>query len=285
MRTSTRADYEAALRRAIHALLQGLDEAPDPEAWAAAAGFSRCHFGRVFSALVGEAPFEFRRRILLERAAARIAGGQPVTEAAFEAGYSSLEAFDRAVGSAYGRPPSQIRGCAGLPTPCGLHWPPILDRLKLIQSTLPMDFRTEETEAKTIVGLAHHGPYHMIGQTFERLGKARTSAYTPGEIFYACYLDDPSTTPPDQLRSFAGFIGDPAAEPGLESMEMPAGRWAIAVHVGPYSGLGHAWMQAYQSLPEKGFEPAAAPCWEVYIDDCDVTAPDVMRTELWLPIR
>jgi AraC family transcriptional regulator len=148
-----------------------------------------------------------------------------------------------------------------------------------------MDFRIEETEAKTVVGLTHHGPYHMIGQTFDRLGQARVSAYTPGDVFFASYLDDPSTTTPDQLRSFAGFEGDPAEEPGLESMEMPAGRWAVTVHIGPYSGLGHSWMQAYQSLAEQGREPGSVPCWEVYIDDCEVVPHEAMRTELWLPIK
>jgi AraC family transcriptional regulator len=55
---------------------------------------SRSHFDRLISATAGEPPVSFRRRILLERAAFRLAtSNEGVLQLAVEAGYSSNEAF------------------------------------------------------------------------------------------------------------------------------------------------------------------------------------------------
>jgi len=71
---------------------------------------SRAHLDRLVSAVGGEAPGRFRRRILLERAAYRLLTSDAgVLEVAVEAGYSSHEAFTRAFGRAYGAAPSVWR--------------------------------------------------------------------------------------------------------------------------------------------------------------------------------
>jgi AraC-like DNA-binding protein len=70
---------------------------------ASGAFLSRYHFGRVIRATAGEAPNQFRRRILLERAAYRLATcSDGILQTAIDAGYSSNEAFTRAFRRAYG---------------------------------------------------------------------------------------------------------------------------------------------------------------------------------------
>jgi AraC family transcriptional regulator len=71
---------------------------------------SRYHFDRLAAAALGEPPGAFRRRLLLERAAHRLAATpDPVIEVALDAGYGSPEAFTRAFARAYGTPPSTYR--------------------------------------------------------------------------------------------------------------------------------------------------------------------------------
>ena len=71
---------------------------------------SRFHFDRLVAAAAGEPPGAFRRRLLLERAAHRLATAEPsVTGTAVEAGYTSVAAFSRAFTRAYGRSPSAFR--------------------------------------------------------------------------------------------------------------------------------------------------------------------------------
>ena len=88
------------------------------------------HFTRTLSRNVGEAPVAMRRRVMLERAAWRVRGGTSVTDAAWEAGYESLEGFSRAFTRAYGHPPSQAagreagEGTVWLPAVNGIHFHP-----------------------------------------------------------------------------------------------------------------------------------------------------------------
>lgn len=88
------------------------------------------HFSRVLSRDAGEAPVALRRRVMLERAAWRLRRGDSVTDAAWEAGYESVEGFSRAFARAYGHPPSEARGAGEsggsvwLPAPNGIHFHP-----------------------------------------------------------------------------------------------------------------------------------------------------------------
>src|SRR3712207_9441905 len=64
------------------------------------------HFSRQFSQRTYEPPVAMRRRVMLERAAWQLRQGASVTDAAFAAGYESVEGFSRAFARDYGRPPS-----------------------------------------------------------------------------------------------------------------------------------------------------------------------------------
>ncbi|MCD4527090.1 helix-turn-helix domain-containing protein [Nocardioides sp. cx-173] len=91
------------------------------------------HFSRQLSRGAGEPPVAMRRRVLLERAAWRLRHGTSVTDAAFEAGYESVEGFSRAFRRAFGCAPSELSGQAAgqtaarghwLPAPNGIHFHP-----------------------------------------------------------------------------------------------------------------------------------------------------------------
>ena len=64
------------------------------------------HFTRRLTRDAGEPPVAMRRRVMLERAAWQIRHGTSVTDAAFAAGYESVEGFGRAFARAFGHPPS-----------------------------------------------------------------------------------------------------------------------------------------------------------------------------------
>ena len=66
---------------------------------------------------------------MLERAAWQLRHGTSVTDAAFVAGYESVEGFSRAFGRAYDHPPSAVTADGGpvdpwLPAPNGIHFHP-----------------------------------------------------------------------------------------------------------------------------------------------------------------
>ncbi|MFI6579195.1 helix-turn-helix domain-containing protein [Nocardiopsis sp. NPDC050513] len=95
---------------------------------AVSAHSSPFHFSRRFSRDTGESPVALRRRVLLERAAWQIGQGASVTDAAFTAGYATVEGFTRAFARAFGHPPSATTAGSGrwLPSPNGIHFHPPL---------------------------------------------------------------------------------------------------------------------------------------------------------------
>src|SRR3954452_21291782 len=86
------------------------DHEATAEQLAARLYLSRFHLDRIVASVAGEPPSRFRRRILLERAAYRLATtDRSILDVAVEAGYGSHEAFTRAFTKAYGVPPGRWR--------------------------------------------------------------------------------------------------------------------------------------------------------------------------------
>jgi AraC family transcriptional regulator len=131
---------------------------------AARAYLSRFHFDRLAAAALGEPPGAFRRRLLLERAAHRLAGtGDPVIEVALDAGYGSPEAFARAFSRAYGAAPSvyrrQPRARHDLAAASGVHFhPPGGLRLPATSRSASMD---------VLEGMLDHH-LSLVGQIIDR---------------------------------------------------------------------------------------------------------------------
>lgn len=84
------------------------------------------HFTRQVTDRAGEPPVAMRRRVMLERAAWQVRHGTGVTEAAWAAGYESVEGFSRAFARAFGHPPSALPDAVThwLPAPNGIHFHP-----------------------------------------------------------------------------------------------------------------------------------------------------------------
>ena len=139
------------------------------DALARRAYLSRFHFDRVVAAALGEPPGTFRRRILLERAAHRLATtADSVMDVALDSGYGSPEAFTRAFAKAYGCTPTDYRRRPGtvpprdLPAPSGVHFhPPGGLRLSADRRSTGMDVLTRMYD--------HH--VELIGAIVDRCGR------------------------------------------------------------------------------------------------------------------
>ena len=116
------------LRGFIDLLIESLDDPADGAEIARRAFLSRFHFDRLVGAALGETPGAFRRRLLLERAGYVLShDNEAVTQVAIDAGYASLEAFERAFRRSFGMTPSAFRtdpATFRLPSPNGIHFHP-----------------------------------------------------------------------------------------------------------------------------------------------------------------
>lgn len=149
---------------------------------AARVHLSRFHLDRVIASVGGEPPAALRRRLLLERAAYRLAStDRTILDVAVEAGYGSHEAFTRAFARCFGSAPSAWRRSPTrfvVPASSNVHFhPPGSIRLPAPRKVTDMELLVRMVE-------------HHIWLTGEFIGKAKelTDEQLDEKIDYA--LDD-----------------------------------------------------------------------------------------------
>jgi AraC family transcriptional regulator len=163
-------------------------------------------------------------------------------------------------------------------------------RRTLMKETMNYQTIVRETPAIRVAALLHRGDYSQIATTFAQLAgiAASLNLFGPLTRSFAVYYDDPSATPRGALRSDACLTVPEGWSPTsrLELREICGGRYAVALHVGPYADLAHAYKWLYGTwLVQSGEELADRPIVEEYLNDARTVPPNDLRTDIWLPLR
>jgi AraC family transcriptional regulator len=269
------APWVERILRALDHLQSHLDDELSPERLANIAGFSLHHFHRVFRGMVGQSVMEFVRDRRLERAALRLKyGTAPVTQVAFETGYGSHEAFTRAFRARFDVPPSTYREQAAAQR----------------DETIPVSLRYEP--ALSVLCWRHVGPYDGAGTTWNALLSfaGQRGLLGPQSRILGFVHDDPEIVPTDRLRYDAAISLTAAQSATLGSVElptgarvdvMPAGQYALTLHVGRYEESGASYVRLLgMALPRRGVELEPDPIVESYLNSPMDTPPDALRTEI-----
>lgn len=273
----TRSEHQARLQRAQRYLEVHLDEPLDPQAVAKAAHYSLHHFHRLFRAHFGESVMQHLRRLRIERAARQLRGtDHSILDIALWAGYGSPEAFLRAFREHFGVLPSELRAQPALrvqgwvaqpePRPCA-----------------PIEVR--RFEALPVAFRRHLGGYGTIGPFWQGVrawAEAQRWLDDRPRLYGLCH-DEPDVTQEAQLRFDAAIdVGaGGSAVPAAERTVVPAGTYAVGLHVGPYERLHETYLDVIgRWLPTSGYDLVAEPVVEHYLDDPLVTPPERLRTEV-----
>lgn len=128
----------------------------------------------------------------------------------------------------------------------------------------------EAIAPKICVGLLHRGPYHEIGDTFKEFFAAlngkkehRCGASTKGGKVLGLYLDNPQTTKPENLRSYAAMeiTPDDLREwpETWEKVKVGGGLAAVMAVNGSYSQLGGTWQGFGKRVHDQGWKLSGKP--------------------------
>jgi AraC family transcriptional regulator len=148
-----------------------------------------------------------------------------------------------------------------------------------------------ETRPKIrLASVRHVGSYQGIREAFERLNALATAAGLSNRdtLLVGLYHDDPSVTPEEKLRSDAAITVPAKAKlpTGLSEMVIPAGRYAHAIHLGPYTGLGAVYDHLRnQWLPRSGEKAGDGVSYEMYRNTPMTAKPDELVTDVYMPLR
>ena len=200
-------------RRFVAVLADAMDDHDaDGEALASRLHLSRFHADRLVRAASGESPAALRRRVLLERAAYRLAtSDHDVLRVAVEAGYSSNEAFTRAFSRAFGRPPSRWRAQPAsyrLEAPSRVHFVP--------PGSLQLPAHRKVTAMELLTRMVEHHVW-LVGELVDRCARL-----TPEQ------LDAPVDISVD------GVDDDPTVRSLLARLVGQMAMWDASMHDRPY---------------------------------------------------
>lgn len=283
---TSRERYLSRIYQVQHFIQQHLDSELSLERLAEIAGYSPCHFHRVFRGVVGESADDYVRRLRMKRAAYALRQrSQTILEIALDAGYGSHEAFTRAFTRLFSMTPSEYQSLE--------HPLPVIKELAMGTSTYTPDhIRIEHQPARRMAYLRVIGEYNHenLNPAFGRIiGWAIAHhAMTPETLCLGVYHDDPEVTPPEKQRADVGITVNEAFQPSddVQVQTIPAGTCAVLRHKGHYNTLGDAYRWLYSAwLPDSGHTVGDTPPYEVYINDASELPPEEWLTDICIPLR
>ena len=287
MKTLTRESYARRIERVVDYLIDHLDGDVDLHRLAEEAFLSPYHFHRVYHAMTGETVAESVRRLRLHRAAVKLISSDiAIAVLSKEAGYGSVQVFNRAFREGYGTPPAAYREKQAR---AQLRNPSTRTSLSTEENSM-YQVTIRDVKPCRIAALRPQGEYMNIGNAFERLNvwAAGQGVLDDKVRWFGIYYDDPAATPTAQLKSDACLaIAEGVAPPAeYRVTHTPGGRCAMLVYTGPYSDLEKPYKWLFGDwLPKSGEEPDDQPCFEEYLNDARSVVPAELLTAIYVPLK
>ena len=272
-RTHTQSDLIA---RTLWQVEMDLSRGPDLPALAEAIGISRFHLTRAFALRTGQPLGAYVRRRRLSEAAKARSVGESVTNAAFDAGYDSVEGFSRAFRACFGLAPSSIRGADDL-NRITLQEP--IEMTKVDQTETPVpEIRT--IDPITLVGRS--GRFTMESRTrIPALWDDTVSEWYDAMIGGPTYGVCSDFNDTGDFTYTVAFPGETAE--GLDRLTLPGGTYAVFAHEGHISTISRTWDAIFAKwAPEAEYDLLNGPEFELY--DADFDPKGEGKVAVWVPV-
>jgi len=285
----------SALNRLVDLVEGHLTEELDVHALARDLGTTDYHLRRMFSSLAGMPLSEYVRRRRMTVAAAEVVRGEDdLLSIAIRHGYGSTEAFGRAFRAVHGAGPGDVSRDGG-----PLRTQPQLRFRLTVEGSIPMDTRIVDRPPFRLVGhaarvpLIHQGINPHIQQHIaalplqEHLRLKALSETEPGGLLQVCDDLDPDSTEGSELTYLHGVAvsRDTPAPDDLDTIQVPAGRWAVFRTAGPHpSALQETWAAtATEWFPSNPWRLRPGPSIVAVLERADDFS--TATCELWLPVE
>ncbi|WP_457328546.1 AraC family transcriptional regulator [Rhizobacter sp. P5_C2] len=295
MRPQSELSYRRRINRVVAHVHAHLASDLEGGTLADIAAMSRFHFHRVFSAMTGMTPAQYVLRMRLAAAVEALRGGsEPVGQIALDCGFDGGTSFARALRREFGLSPSAVRTALvdprlALPVVAS-HRP---SRRKTMLEPTFRDLPERQVLCATERGAIDNDMSAAAQRAFGRLLPA-VQALGLGERQTACLaicpdevqgFDDPDARFIAAI-AFSGPVPDLSTVDRIDCQAIPAGRWAVFRHTGPYDTLWQTWRAIYRDwVPSSGLELRDAAPFEGYVNDASRVPAEALITDIHIPVR
>lgn len=284
MKEITIDEYKKQINRITEYIANHLDEEINLNTLAEFSCFSPYHFHRITRAFLKEPIGCYIQRIRIETAARLLRySNLPISEVAYRVGYDAPNSLTKSFKQLYGITPAGYRNNKDFTI------------MKPIQINNQLNIKGPKTidiPTKQMIYIKLSGEYSKLdfpgtwGKLWAYIKEEKL--YTAGIEHLAIYHDDPKVTESEKLRTDLCLVvtkdAIPKGEIGVK--DMPGGRFALFVYTGPYDKLDAAYDTIYaQLLPEAGLQLRDAPCFDKYKNHPGRTAPEKLKTEIYIPVE
>ncbi|MEJ6402782.1 AraC family transcriptional regulator [Yoonia sp. 2307UL14-13] len=250
---------------------------------ASACAVSPYHMSRAFRQATGLAPMTYLRARRLSCAAQMLADGDAdILQVALDIQYGSHAAFTRAFANYFGVTPEAVRKARSTQSLI-LMEPLKMKKDMLVDVAAP---NIMERVAFRIVGISAQCTFEdnsaIPGLWQQFNAREGEVSETPGPAYGVCCDADDS----GHFRYVAGMENAEGTLPkGMDSVDIPAGRYAVFQHSGHISDLPKTVYTIWnKALPESGHQLRSAPDFEIYDQRFDLaTGRGVV--EIWMPVK
>lgn len=280
--------YVRRLVRVMRHIDRHLDEELNLEELSRLAGFSKFHFHRQFRAFTGVGVAQWVRLLRLRQASLELAFAtdRSVIDIAYSQGFGSSEGFGRAFKKALGQAPTEFRA-----DPHWGRWHVLFADVHQ-QGEWTMETEIVNFPETRVAALEHCGDPSTVMRSVSRFIEFRKttgiSPYHSSETYGLAY-DDPDTTAPEDYRfDICGSIEGPLPENdfGVVEKVIPAGRCAVARHVGSRDNIGETVYAIFRDwLPESGEELRDFPVFFHNVRTAPPAQAHDQITDVYVPLR
>ncbi len=305
-------EYVARINRVMDYIESHLADPMTLEELAEVAIFSKFHFHRIFSGMVGETLYEYIRRKRLERAAGLLSEQPdiPVADVAVACGYSSQSVFNRAFRDFFGMNPTRFRKHGyrehsknrkrdSKEDQIHSNRDQIetdesgeLRRVSLTQlNPLIMKVEIKDLQEMNVAYVRHVGSYNQIGQAFGKLMRwagPRGLFARPGTQLLCVYHDSPDITEEEKLRSSVCITipEDMPVKGEIGKMKVAGGKYALCRFEISTDQFSQAWKESMSEwLPSSGYICDDRLPFELYHNDAREHPEKKHILDICIPVR
>lgn len=290
--------YHRRINNVINYINDNLDKSLSLNELADISHFSSYYFHRIFVAVVGESMNSYTNRTRIEKSARLLKfSNQPISDIAYECGYSSPSTFSRAFRQHFEIAPSTFRKagdnknskiCKEL-HPIGKY---LCDMsLEEKKSKFPITLKKLPSRKVAYIRVTDSFKNGVVIQAFDKLIKwaKDKNLFSKGQ-FFGMSIDDPIVTPQDKYR-YEACVTVPSdykinKQEGIQLLQLPQCMYATTKVYGDIKQVATAISYMYNDwLINSNYEPEHQYGLEYFLDKQNVCNWNHFDLELYIPIK